>query len=183
MNIADVCCRCHERGSADSSTKWQGGQQPLDSLGQPPEPRSLGKTCTWGDMDSTDHCCLCHETHALQKASPSGREANNPKKSSPSFEGRMNSTDLRCLCCEMHALQTCHEMHALQKAAPSGREADNTKESLLYFEGPIQVQGLFEYLYNEPRRVCGEDADVPLLLAPAAFPAACLKHQIIKVRS
>lgn len=73
-------------------------------------------------------------------------------------------------------------MHAMQKAAFTGREADNTQESLLYFEGPVQVQGLFEYLYNESQRMCGEDADVPLLMAPAAFPAACLMQQTPKVR-
>lgn len=79
----------------------------------------------------------------------------------------------------VHA-ECCSDM---QRAAATGREVDNLKESMLYFEGPIQVQGLFEYLYNESQRMCGEDADVPLLMAPAPFPAACLKQQIPKVES
>ena len=69
----------------------------------------------------------------------------------------------------------------MQKAAATGRELDNTRESLLLFEGPLEVQGLFEYLYNESRRLCGEDCDVPLLIAPAAFPGACLTQQTPKV--
>ena len=55
----------------------------------------------------------------------------------------------------------------LQKpSATAGREVDNTRESLLWFEGPLEVQGLFEYLFNEQRKVCGEECDVPVLLAP-----------------
>lgn len=63
----------------------------------------------------------------------------------------------------------------------TGREQDNTRESLLYFEGPLEVQGLFEYLFNERRKVCGEDCDVPLLMAPVAFPGACLQQLHPKV--
>ena len=69
----------------------------------------------------------------------------------------------------------------MQKGGTSGREQDNTRESLLYFEGPVEVQGLFEYLFNESRRFCGEDCDVPLLMAPVAFPSACLKQLRPKV--
>lgn len=68
-----------------------------------------------------------------------------------------------------------------QKGGATGREQDNSRESLLYFEGPLEVQGLFEYLFNEGRRVCGEECDVPLLMAPVPFPAACLKHLHPKV--
>ncbi|DBA94913.1 TPA: hypothetical protein ACH3X1_002444 [Trebouxia sp. C0004] len=67
------------------------------------------------------------------------------------------------------------------KGGTSGREQDNTRESLLYFEGPVEVQGLFEYLFNESRRFCGEGCDVPLLMAPVAFPSACLKQLHPKV--
>ncbi|KAL3131764.1 hypothetical protein ABBQ38_007483 [Trebouxia sp. C0009 RCD-2024] len=63
----------------------------------------------------------------------------------------------------------------------TGREGDNSRESLLYFEGPLEVQGLFEYLFNERRKLCGEDCDVPLLMAPVPFPAACLKQLHLKV--
>lgn len=69
----------------------------------------------------------------------------------------------------------------MQKGGTSGREQDNTRESLLYFEGPVEVQGLFEYLFNESRRFCGEECDVPLLMAPVAFPGACLKQLHPKV--
>ena len=71
----------------------------------------------------------------------------------------------------------------LQKpSATAGREVDNSRESLLWFEGPLEVQGLFEYLFNEQRKVCGEECDVPVLLAPTAFPGACLKQTRPKVK-
>ncbi|KAL3163208.1 hypothetical protein ABBQ32_009610 [Trebouxia sp. C0010 RCD-2024] len=63
----------------------------------------------------------------------------------------------------------------------TGREGDNSRESLLYFEGHLEVQGLFEYLFNERRKLCGEECDVPLLMAPVPFPAACLKQLHLKV--
>ena len=72
-------------------------------------------------------------------------------------------------------------VHNLQRGGVTGREGDNTRESLLYFEGPLEVQGLFEYLFNERRKLCGEDCDVPLLMAPVPFPAACLKQLHLKV--
>ena len=71
----------------------------------------------------------------------------------------------------------------MQKGGVTGREQDNTRESLLYFEGPLEVQGLFEYLFNESKKVCGDECDVPLLMAPAAFPGACLKQLHPKVCS
>ena len=45
----------------------------------------------------------------------------------------------------------------------------------------MEVQGLFEFLFNERRRLCGEECDVPLLMAPVPFPAACLKQLHLKV--
>lgn len=71
----------------------------------------------------------------------------------------------------------------MQKGGVTGREQDNSRESLMYFEGPLEVQGLFEYLFNESKKVCGDECDVPLLMAPAAFPGACLKQLHPKVCS
>lgn len=58
---------------------------------------------------------------------------------------------------------------------------DNTAKSLLLFDGAAEVQGLFDFLLNEATRICGSDCDVPQLLAPVAFPGACLKQHSVRV--
>eukprot|EP00891_Asterochloris_glomerata_P009948 jgi/Astpho2/9948/Aster-x1619 len=58
---------------------------------------------------------------------------------------------------------------------------DNTAKSLLLFDGAAEVQGLFDFLLNEATRICGSDCDVPQLLAPVAFPGACLKQHSVRM--
>ena len=74
--------------------------------------------------------------------------------------------------------------HCLQVQASTALAGiDNTAKSLLLFDGAAEVQGLFDFLLNETTRICGSDCDVPQLLAPVAFPGACLKQHSIRVRA
>ena len=74
--------------------------------------------------------------------------------------------------------------HCLQvQASTALAGVDNTAKSLLLFDSTAEVQGLFDFLLNEATRICGSDCDVPKLLAPVAFPGACLKQHSVRVRA
>lgn len=59
---------------------------------------------------------------------------------------------------------------------------DGTPRSLLYFEGLPQVQGFFEFLYNNMLEIFTSASDVPLLIAPVPFVNANLQQLDLKVR-